>query len=59
MSEDINKIYSNFTIDRKQAQTLAYSILDFIEEYCETHLEEFQEFLKAEETKERGRKKFK
>jgi len=52
MPRSIDSIYSNFSINRRQAQTLAFLILNEVEDYARTHQAEFEEYLKAEELKE-------
>ena len=46
--------YSDFNISRKQAQQICFAIIADIENFCEEHAEEFEEFLKSEEARERN-----
>ena len=49
MSETAENIYSSFSINRKQAQTLAFMALSYdIEKYIEDHREEYEQFLQEE-----------
>ena len=48
--------YSDFFMSRKQAQAVAFSIIDCVQEYVNQHQTEFEEFLRNEELKERGDK---
>ena len=41
--------YSNFSINRKQAQQVCFAIIADIENFCEEHKEEYEEFIKNEE----------
>ena len=41
--------YSNLSINRKQAQQVCFAIIADIENFCEEHKEEYEEFLKNEE----------
>ena len=48
-SEKVEKIYNNFVINRRQAQTLAFFVLSHnIDEYIEEHREEYERFLQEE-----------
>jgi len=49
-----NMDYSNFYINRRQTQQLAFAIIADIEAYVAEHCAEYEAFLKAEEQKERG-----
>jgi hypothetical protein len=44
--------YSNITMSRKQAQQICFAIIADIENYCEEHQAEFEEFVKTEALKE-------
>lgn len=46
--------YSNFHINRRQTQQLAFAIIADIEAYVLEHSTEYEAFLKAEEQKKRG-----
>lgn len=55
MPESIDKIYSNFTINRRQAQTLAFLVLSYdVEQYISEHKTEYEQFLLDEENKQKG-----
>jgi len=55
MSDNVDKIYSNFAIDRKQALTLAFLVLQYdVDAYIAEHPDEYQKFLLDEETKQKG-----
>lgn len=49
--------YSKFNISRRQAQQVAFSIISEIESYVANHSTEYEEFLRAEELRERGEEK--
>ena len=49
--------YLNFFISRKQAQSVAFSIVDSIEEYVNQHQAEFLEFLGNENSEKKGGEK--
>ena len=49
--------YTDFNINRKQAQQICFAIIADIEDYLTTHEAEYQEYLAVEESKERGEKK--
>jgi hypothetical protein len=46
--------YEHFSINRRQAQAIAFMVLNDIEEYIRVHQTEYQEFLSAEAKKGRG-----
>lgn len=48
--------YSDFNISKQQSQQICFAIIADIENYCEGHPTEFEEFLKAEKLKEKGNK---
>ena len=58
MPEYADKVYSNFSIDRKQAQALAYMVLNCdIEQFISENREEYELFLQNEKPKRKGGEK--
>ncbi len=53
MSQRTKVDYEHFSINRRQAQALAFMVLNYdIEAYIRDHQAEFQEFLKSDSKKE-------
>ena len=50
--ENAEKIYSNFSINRRQAQVLAFMVLSYdVENFIDEHHEEYERFLQDEKSK--------
>lgn len=50
-------IYESVVLNRNGARKICFSIVNDIEAYCELHADEFQQFLEAENAKEKEVKK--